>query len=226
MPGWCGLRLPLAVLGRHSLVGVLAPRSGRVAVPGSAGEPGPSGDGADVDADEVGEDGWRGGRGEVQQGGVSAGSRGDPEPAHPGHERRRLEVGAGVLAGEQPPVVGQGACGAERLGGGQRGDQRVQGRNEQQGFAAQRQIGIASDGPDVRSGEGDDLGNGLGVEQDQAGRGPVLDARTVGIVQEPSGQVELLVGVDVAFVISSEGVTPRGDVVDAPEVLVLAPQFG
>src|SRR5690625_2293098 len=183
--------------GAWSLAGVLSPWSGRVAVPGSAGEPRPSGGGADVDADEVGEDGWRGGRGEVQQGGVTAGPGGDPEPVHPGHEGGRLEVGAGVLAGEQPPAVGQGACGAEGLGDGQCGYQRVQGRNEQQGVATQGQIGVAGVGADVRCGEGDDLGDGLGVEQDKAARGPVLDARTVGIVQEPSDQVELLARVDV-----------------------------
>lgn len=39
-----------------------------------------------------------------------------PSRFRPGHERGWLEMGAGVLAGEQPLLVGQNARGPERLG--------------------------------------------------------------------------------------------------------------
>jgi hypothetical protein len=99
-----------------------------------------------------------------------------------------VQVGAGVLAGEQPPGIGQGARGAERFGDRQRGDERVQGRDEQQRLGAESKVGVAVAGLDVAGGQGGDLRGGLGVEQDQAGGGAVLDAGGVGVVQEPAGQ--------------------------------------
>jgi hypothetical protein len=79
-----------------------------------------------------------------------------------------VQVGAGVLAGEQPPRIGQGARGAERFGDRQRGDERVQGRDEQQWPGAEGEVGVAVAGLDVVGGQGANLRGGLGVEQNRA----------------------------------------------------------
>lgn len=115
-----------------------------------------------------------------------------------------MQVGAGVLAGEQPLLVGEGARGPEGLGDGKGDDERVEGWDEQQGLGAEGEVGVAVAGLDVAGGERDDLGGGLGVEQDQAGSGAVFDAGAVRIVQELTREVELLARVDVVA-----GVLPR-----------------
>ena len=62
------------------------------------------------------------------------------------------------------------------LGDGQGEGERVQRRDEQQGLAAEGEAGVAGAGLHVARGERDDLGGGLGVEQDQPGRGAVFGA--------------------------------------------------
>ena len=72
-----------------------------------------------------------------------------------------MQVGAGVLPGEQPAGIGEGACRAEGLGDRQRGDQGVERRDEQQWLGAEGEVGVAVADLDVA---GEDEADGFELE--------------------------------------------------------------
>jgi hypothetical protein len=93
---------------------------GGVAVPGAACAGGPGGGGANVDAEDVGQDGGGDLAGELEHRGVSRSARWDPERDHAASEVVGVDVSAGLTAGEQPPVdLGDGAGGADLASPGQ-----------------------------------------------------------------------------------------------------------
>jgi len=104
---------------------------------------------------------------------------------------------AGVLAGEQPAGVGQGPGGAEGLGDRERGHERVQRGDEEQRLGAESEVGAVLGCVDVVDRERHDLGEWLCVEQYEAGSDAVLDAGGVFVVEHPSDQGPVFVGVGV-----------------------------